>query len=179
MKRTLSLLAVGALVLASIACLGASTQEDHRQALIDTREAWVDSIAAGDLERIFSFWTDDVVIYPVSEHAVRGIDAVRKYVRRNRQELGLAPRMTPVEIVASESGDIGYVVGTHVWIDREGRATMPGRYVTLWRKNNRGEWKCFLEIHSPRPYENAPDAGAQGEEQTRPMQPRIPRSVKE
>jgi ketosteroid isomerase-like protein len=72
-------------------------------------------------------------------------------VRRNRQELGLAPRTTPIEIVASESGDLGYIVGTYEWIDR--RATMPGRYVTLWRKNEQGEWKVFLEIHSPRPVE--------------------------
>jgi hypothetical protein len=32
---------------------------------------------------------------------------------------------------------------------------MPGRYVTLWRKNEEGEWKAFLEIHSPRPVETA------------------------
>jgi ketosteroid isomerase-like protein len=32
---------------------------------------------------------------------------------------------------------------------------MPGRYVTLWRKNEQGEWKAFLEIHSPRPVETA------------------------
>ena len=133
--------------------IGGISHEDHGQTLRETREAVAQAIAEGDVERIFSFWTDDIVIYPVSEPAVRGIDAVREYVRRNRQELGLAPRTTPIEIVASESGDLGYIVGTYEWIDREGRATMPGRYVTLWRKNEQGEWKVFLEIHSPRPVE--------------------------
>jgi ketosteroid isomerase-like protein len=136
------------------------TQEDHRRALLETREAVGRVIAEGDIERIFSFWTDDRVIYPVGEPAVRGKAAVRKYVRRNRQDLGLRPRTTPIEIVASESGDLGYIIGTHEWMDREGRATMPGRYVTLWRKNEQGEWRCFLEIHSPRPVEDAEEAGS-------------------
>lgn len=35
---------------------------------------------------------------------------------------------------------------------------MPGRYVSMWRKNEQGAWRCFLEIHSPRPVE---DAGTQ------------------
>ena len=153
-KNSYSLLASVVLVV-SIGCQGEISQEEHRQALIDTREAWVDAIREGDVERIFSYWTDDVVIYPVAESAVRGIDAVREYVRRNRQDLGLAPRMTPVEIAVSESGDLGFVVGTHEWINREGRATMPGRYLSMWRKDDQGEWRCFLEIHSPRPVEEA------------------------
>ena len=146
---------VPAILIASAGCAGGVTQEDHARALLETREAAGRAIAAGDMERIFSLWTDDVVIYPVAEPAVRGIAAVREYVRRNRQDLGLTPRITPVEIVASESGDLGYTVGTHEWVDRDGRAIMPGRYVTLWRKNEQGEWKCFLEIHSPRPIDNA------------------------
>lgn len=118
------------------------------------------AIADGDVERIFSFWTDDVVIYPVSEAPVRGIDAVRAYVRRNREELGVRPSLTVLAVRASESGDFGYTIGTHEWVDAEGRVTMPGEYVTPWRKNEAGEWKCFLEIHSPRPADGAVAARA-------------------
>ena len=161
MHRGRRSLIVGVMLFASISCEGEVGHEDHSQSLRDTREAVAQAIAEGDVDRIFSFWTDDMVIYPVSEPAVRGIDAVRAYVRRNRQELGLAPRTTPIEIVASGSGDLGYIVGTHEWIDGEGRATMPGRYVTLWRKNEQGEWKAFLEIHSPRAVETADEAARQ------------------
>lgn len=151
MFRPLTRLLVGSILIVSTACSPEVTQEEHRRALEETRQAWGRAIAEGDVERIFSFWTEDVVIYPVSESAVRGKDAVRDYVRRNRQERGLIPRVTPLEIVASESGDLGYVVGRHEWIDRNGEATLPGRYVSMWRKNEKGEWRCFLEIHSPRP----------------------------
>jgi ketosteroid isomerase-like protein/predicted ester cyclase/quercetin dioxygenase-like cupin family protein len=140
------------------------TRENHRQALIDTREAWGRVIAAGDVERIFSFWTDDVVIYPVDGPPVTGKAAVREYVRRNRQELGVVPRMHLLEVAVSASGDLGYTVGTHEWMDREGRATRPGQYVTLWRRNEAGEWKCFLEIHSPRPAEDGLESEAEAQD---------------
>jgi ketosteroid isomerase-like protein len=162
MGRIASALIVGAILGGSAGCAGGAAlesrgaQEDHRQALIDTREAWGRAIAEGDVERIFSFWTDDVVIYRADGPPVKGKAAVRDYVRRNRQELGVVPRMHLLEVAASASGDIGYTVGTHEWVNREGRATMPGRYVTLWRRNDAGEWKCFLEIHSPRSAEAGP-----------------------
>jgi len=28
---------------------------------------------------------------------------------------------------------------------------MRGTYVILWRKDDTGAWRCFLEIHSPLP----------------------------
>lgn len=138
------------LILLGVSLDDVSAQEEHRQALLEAREAWGQAIAEGNVEKIFSVWTHDVVIYPVSEPAVRGIDAVVEYVRRNRQELGIRPQATSIEIAASASGDLGYILGTHEWIDRERRATMPGRYVTLWRKDDQGVWRCFFEIHSPR-----------------------------
>ena len=41
--------------------------------------------------------------------------------------------------------------------DAKGVASRPGRYVTLWRPDAEGRWKCYLEIHSPRP-----DDGSEG-----------------
>jgi len=144
--KTLLLIMVGAAF--SQACANVPSREDHRQALIDTREEWGRAIAAGDVDGILSVWTDDVVIFPVSEPPVRGKEAVRQYMLRNRAQ-GIRPRVTPIEIFSAAAGDIGYVVGTHVWIDAEGNERLPGRYVTLWRRTEAGEWKCFLEIHSP------------------------------
>jgi ketosteroid isomerase-like protein len=143
-----------------VACGGNDAPRTPRQSLVEAREEWTQAIAAGDLERIFSFWTDDIVIYPVSEPEVRGKGAVREYVLRNRRDRGLSPRMTPIEISESESGDMGHVIGTYEWIDAAGTAHNPGRYVTLWRRNDNGEWRCFLEIHSPLPEESVESSDA-------------------
>ena len=152
-------LVVGAILTVSTGCAGGHAKEDHRQALLGTLESRQQAMAEGDVEKLFSYWTDDVVIYPVSEPAVKGMAAVRQYVRRTRQELGLKPKIAPLEVVASESGDLGYIFGTYEWIARDGRATRPGRYVALWRRNEQGEWKCFLEIHSPLPAQEEVEPG--------------------
>jgi ketosteroid isomerase-like protein len=155
---TLAVIGLGLLATVGNATAGESGDADaHRQALAAARAAWNQAIEQGDMPRIFSYWTDDVVIYPVGEAPVRGIAAVRDYVAHNRRDLGLAPRTKPLEIVASASGDLGYIVGTYEWVDREGKSSRPGRYVTLWRPDDKGQWKCYLEIHSPRP-----DDGSEG-----------------
>ena len=151
MHRKLVFFLVGAWMMGFMGCSEKMSREDHRQAILETRNAWGQAIAEGDMERIFSFWTEDAVIYPVSEPAVRGKEAIRKYVIRNRTELGLKPKSSPLETVAAASGDLGYTLGTYEWINSEGKAVKPGRYLIMWRKNEKGEWKCFMEIHSPLP----------------------------
>jgi ketosteroid isomerase-like protein len=160
MNKVCILIFSGALLTALVGCVKEADHKDHSEALAATRVAWGEAIAEGNVDKIFSFWTEDVVIYPVSGEVIRGIGEVREYVRHNRQVLGIRPRVTPITIVASESGDLGYTIGTHEWIDNEGNVTMPGRYVTLWRKNDRGLWKCFLEIHSPRTPDERTDTEA-------------------
>lgn len=147
--KNLLILITGVVFVVSVGCSDHTTKEEHRQALLKTLESRGRAMAEGNVKKILSYWTDDIVIYPVSKPAVKGIAAVQEYVRKNRQELGLKPKLTPLEVVTSESGDLGYIVGTYEWIDRNGHASNPGRYVAMWRKNQQGEWKCFLEIHSP------------------------------
>jgi ketosteroid isomerase-like protein len=59
---------------------------------------------------------------------------------------------TPQKATVSKAGDIGYIVGTYE-ISMTGPDGAPrssqGRYLTAWRKNEAGNWKCTLEIHSP------------------------------
>jgi len=161
MKKTPLLPVIGALFLLSVGCADRRAQDDPHQALLDALEDRQRAMAQGDIERIFSFWTDDIAIYPVSEPVVSGIAAVRNYVRRNREELGLRPQLAPSQVVASQSADLGYIVGAYEWIDREGRATRPGRYVELWHPDEQGHWRCFLEIHSPAPVEKSEKEGSQ------------------
>jgi hypothetical protein len=57
-------------------------------------------------------------------------------------------RVCKEELYVSETGCLADL-GSHDWVNAAGEASMPGRYVTLWRRTAEGEWKCFLEIHSP------------------------------
>lgn len=71
----------------------------EQQAILDTDRAFAAAAAAGDMDRVFSYWTDDAVIYPAGMPAVRGKDAIREFSSRNRAQPGFAiswvPRQAP------------------------------------------------------------------------------------
>jgi ketosteroid isomerase-like protein len=135
------------------ACSNTSVDvEAERQALIETDQAWASAQAAGDMERVFSYWADDAVIIPAGMEAVRGQEAIREFVTTNQAQRGFSLRWEPQDATVSRAGDIGYTVGNYE-ISMGGPGGTPlvsqGRYLTIWRKDATGAWKCALEIHSP------------------------------
>lgn len=112
------------------------------------------------MERVFPYWVDDAVIIPAGPEAVRGKEAIREFVMTNRAQRGFSLRWEPQEATASRAGDIGYTVGNYE-ISMDGPGGTPlmsqGRYLTIWRKDAAGAWKCTLEIHSPLSRTSSPE----------------------
>jgi len=81
----------------------------------------------------------------------RGAEAIFKAMG------GAAPpkstlQWTPVDAWGSRGGDMGVTTGT--WKFTPFGATSPlvtGRYVTVWRRNAHGDWKCLIDIGNPDP----------------------------
>lgn len=128
---------------------------------MDTDRAFAAAVAAGDMDRIFSYWTDDAVIYPAGMPAVRGKDAIRDFVTRNRAQAGFAIRWEPREAAVSRDASLGYTVGDYeVMVDGPdgSRLSSRGRYLQTWRKDEAGSWKCTVEIQAPLSVAGGPDA---------------------
>ena len=136
-------------LLAIAACQPEIDLEAERAALFHADESWAAAAEAGDVERIFAFWTEDAVIYPPVGPAVEGIEAIREFVQRNRAREGFAIGWSPTGAEVSSAADVGYTFGS--W-----RRTAPGpdgtpvsssgNYVSLWRKQADGSWRCSVEI---------------------------------
>jgi ketosteroid isomerase-like protein len=127
------------------------SNETERKALLETDKEWSKSVASGDMERVFSYWTEDAIIYPVGMPPAEGKAAIRKFVAVNRSQKNFSLITNPLEATVSKSGDIGYTVGTYQ-VSMVGPDSIPvihnGRYMCAWRKVD-GSWKCNVEIHSP------------------------------
>lgn len=127
--------------------------DDERSLLNATESAWVEAIHAGDRERIFSYWTDDAIIYAAGGLVVEGKPAILDFVRASRDRGTTLQIWTePDKTVVSETGDIGYTIGTYEFRRTEPDGTevrMAGRHLCTWRKSEDGAWRCMLEIHSP------------------------------
>lgn len=66
----------------------------------------------------------------------------------------------PSRAVAREGSDLGYTVGRYraVLRDNPDSIVNTGTYVTIWERQASGEWKVSLDIGSPDPQPESPDA---------------------
>jgi len=123
-------------------------RERHR--LLDRDAEWAALSSAGqEVERILSFWTDDAVVIPPGMPIVRGKGALREYVNAALAIPGF--HITWTSSAASLSPD-----GQFAWLLSANAVTMPGpagkmvttrgRAVTLWRRDQDGEWRCAVDI---------------------------------
>jgi ketosteroid isomerase-like protein len=146
---------VAFLLWASAGSARAFQNEAARAALRQADTEWAELAANGkDLERIVSFWTDDAVIYPPREAPVVGKQAIRTYVGESLKIPGFAINWKPLEVVVSSAGDLGYTTGTNAFTfpDDQGHLTTAnGRYVTAWRKEKDGRWRCVVDFWNEAP----------------------------
>jgi uncharacterized protein (TIGR02246 family) len=143
---------VFSLSLVALFCSSTMGGDAEEASLLNTGKSWSQAAAAGDMERVFSYWTDDAVIIPAGMEAVKGKDAIRKFVSVNRSQRGFSLKTEPQQATVSKAGDIGYIVGRYeisMNAPDGSRRMSQGRYLTAWRKDQSGDWKCALEIHSP------------------------------
>ena len=125
----------------------------ERTALVETDRAWARESSAGrDAEKILSFWTDDARVVMGGEPTLEGKSAIRQMITRSLSTPGFHIAWTPERAEVSASGDVGYTVGTNQLTvpDAAGKPTViPGRYITVWRRDAGGLWKCAEDYSTP------------------------------
>jgi ketosteroid isomerase-like protein len=128
---------------------------DERAALRERDREWSELASQGkDVERILSFWTDDAKVYPVGLPVVAGKPAIREFVTGSLSVPGFRIWWETDEVVVSPAGDMGYTTGRNHLTMPDGAgnlATEHGRYVTVWRRENDGEWRCVIDIWNAGP----------------------------
>ena len=80
---------------------------------------------------------------------IRGTDALLAMVAGNAEIEGFEVTWEPQEAFVGASGDVGYTRGVNAFTFPDGEGglvTTRGRYLTIWRKEAGGEWRCFVEM---------------------------------
>lgn len=122
----------------------------ERDALSQTDQKWAEVSAAGsDVERIVAYWSDDARIFPPGMPVVEGKAAIREFVTSSLKIPGFSVTWQVAQAVISPDGRLGYTTGTNRMVapDSTGKlVTTQGRYVTVWRKESDGSWKCVIDF---------------------------------
>jgi ketosteroid isomerase-like protein len=146
------------LALAALAgCVPEVDVEAEEAALLQTDEAWAAVALEGEeIDRIVSYWADDATFYPPAAPPVQGKEALRQFVSESLEIPGFSISWEPAEVVVAPGGGLGYTTGENAFTapDSSGNlVTMRGRYVTIWRKESDGSWKCVVDIFNEGPSE--------------------------
>jgi len=127
------------------------------QALLETDRAWATQASAGkNVDSVLAYWSEDARVVMPGQATLQGQSAIRAMVTSGFATPGFHVSWSPETAVVSQSGDLGYVIGTNEFIvpDSTGKTSkLIGRYLTVWRKEPDGRWRCVLDYSTPSPAE--------------------------
>jgi ketosteroid isomerase-like protein len=154
MPRSLSLV-VGGLLLFSAACQPRVDVAAAARDLMSTDQAWARLAAAnGPVDSIVAYWSPDARAVLPGQPVMVGTDAIRQMVVAMQALPGFHISWTPDSAIVSPAGDFGYTYGTNriTVPDSTGAPrTTEGRYITVWRKEPDGSWRCTFDISNEGP----------------------------
>jgi len=135
---------------AMLAVLGCSKldPEADRRAILATDNPWMDAIAAKDVEKVISFWAEDAVVMPQGQPAVLGKPALRAWATEMMKIPGFNIRWVTTQVKVASGGDMAYALAktTTSLTGPDGKPmSIPGKAVTVWRKESDGSWKCVVD----------------------------------
>ena len=107
---------------------------------------WSKAAAAKDLDRSISYTADDTVMLPPNAPVASGKEAARKAWSEMLALPGLVIGWQPTKVEVAKSGDIGYTRGTYEMTVNDAKGnphTDRGKYLSIWRKQANGAWKCI------------------------------------
>ncbi len=111
-------------------------------------QRWLDSLAAGDADRVTALYTEDAVLLPTLDGEVKvGHDAIRDYFANGF--LPKAPRGTVVELHSRALGDVAVNSGLYDFeVDdgAGGRKTVSARLTFVYHRVG-DDWR-IVEHHS-------------------------------
>jgi len=123
--------------------------------LLRTDRAWATLAAAnGPVDSIVTYWTSDARVILAGQPVLVGTDAIRQMIAGTRAIPGFHISWTPDSAVVSPSGDFGYTYGTNRITAPDSTGTLhtaAGRYITVWRKEPDGLWRCSVDISNEGP----------------------------
>jgi uncharacterized protein (TIGR02246 family) len=120
-----------------------------RQSIEAANTRFVDALKKGDTATMAMSYADDAVVMPPNAPAMRGGADIKKGFA------DMLAMMTTTNFSAKTDdvmvgGDLAVETGTYEWsfkpIKGGKEATEKGKYVTVWKRQADGSWKCIRDI---------------------------------
>jgi uncharacterized protein (TIGR02246 family) len=130
------------------------TRAADERAIRNLEAEWLNAVQAKDVERTVSYWADDAAVLPPGAPPVTGKAQIRKMVSEHFALPGFVLSWQTSGVEVSRSGDLAYTMGTNEFRMNDAKGnpfSERGKYVTVWRKQPDGTWKCIMDIWNSSP----------------------------
>ncbi|GAC1432275.1 MAG: hypothetical protein NVS1B11_10670 [Terriglobales bacterium] len=141
----------GSLLLLVSLC--AFAQDGHRppdeKTIRDGDTVWSHAAQTKDLDQTVSFYSDDASVMPFNGPIATGKEQIRQLWSHLMSLPGYSLHFAPTKVEVASGGDLAYEIGTFELTanDAQGKAsTTPGKYVVVWKKQAKGDWKAAADI---------------------------------
>lgn len=137
----------------ALMCVGAFAQDGHRppdeKTIRDGDAVWSQAAQTKDLDQTVSFYSDDASGMPFNGRSPPAKSRFGRLWSHLMSLPGYSLHFAPSKVEVASGGDLAYEVGTFELTvnDAQGAApTTPGKYVVVWKKQPKGEWKAAADI---------------------------------
>ena len=120
----------------------------ERERLIEADKAWSLAANSNDMEKLWTFWTDDAKILLAVNQTIEGINEIKKFTTQSRTDPNFEISWEVMGAEVSETADMGftYGIGKVMRTDSNGEIiSMTKPYLVVWKKDSEGQWKCLIE----------------------------------
>jgi len=151
MKRFAALCTATVLAFTLIACNQTSGNTEADIAAIKAVEAqWNQDWAAHDIDKIMSHYADDAVLIVPGMPATNGKAAITEGNKPMATDPVTVLKFTAARVEVAKSGDVAWTQGSYTLTltDPQSKQVVNdhGSYVTTYRKQPDGSWKCIADI---------------------------------
>lgn len=138
-----SLLSIVMILLFMAACHIEKKPVVDPKVLMDADIAFSDYSAQNGLQKAFiEFAHDSVVLLKPNQMPIEGKQSlVESY--KGQSDSAFQLTWKPLKALMAESGELGYTYG--LWTSVSGQDSVRGTYLTIWKKNEKGEWKYIAD----------------------------------
>lgn len=139
MKKTFLLVWI---ILVLVAC-SEKKQGPNPQVLMDADSAFSAYSVKHGIQKAFIEFSDDsvVLLKPKQMPIVGKQSLIESY--KGRSDSNIVLTWKPAKAVIAESGELGYTYGFWTFIAKND--TSRGTYMTVWKKNQAGQWKYIAD----------------------------------
>ena len=119
-----------------------------RDVEIAEEQAW----KSKDLEKILSFFADDVILLYANTPPIVGKDAMRAYEKQFFTDLSFTMQSQLTDLDVAQSGDLGYTQGTTIYTTTDPKTgktvTDRGKWLCIRKRQADGSWKVVRDTWS-------------------------------